>query len=80
MSAEYRERLKQIEFERERLALKEEQFKRLILKQQSENRGDEKRLMEKYQVQLQTREGGFTKRLEELEDKLDEVQRENSEL
>lgn len=73
MSKEYREKLKLIEFEREKLAIKEEQFKRLVLKSQNESKQDAKRMQEKYESMIQTRSRESERRLEELEDKLNRI-------
>jgi hypothetical protein len=68
-----------LKFERERIALKEEQFMRLIHKTESEAKAEVRKTQLKYESQLTTRQRDMERRIEDLEDKLSHSQDESEE-
>lgn len=80
LGREYRERLEQVKFERERIALKEEQFLRQIQKNETEKKQEAQRLNQKLTGQMHSRKREFEQKLEETEDKLYMLQDERDNL
>lgn len=94
LSREYREKLEAVKFDRERIALKEEQFLRQIQKVESQSRQDLKRHQEKFESQLHSRKRESDRKVDDLEEKMtriadecdsnkrmnERLQRENTEL
>ena len=70
MSREYREKIELLKFEREKLALKEEQFVRQVHKAESTQKSEVKRAQDKYDSMLHARQRDMLARVEDLEDKL----------
>lgn len=70
LGREYREKLEQVKFERERIALKEEQFLRQIQKHETEKKSDVLRVNQKLTSQMQSRKREYDQKLEDIEDKL----------
>ena len=70
LAREYREKLEAVKFERERIALKEEQFLKQIQKVESQAKQDVRRNMERFQSQMHTQKREADKKLEEIEDRL----------
>lgn len=74
LSREYKEKLELIKFEREKLALKEEQFVRQIHKAESAAKQDAAKQVHLFDSKLQSRQREFRKAIEDLEDKLTRAQ------
>ena len=55
LSREYRDKLEAVKFERERIALKEEQFLRQVQKTESQTKQEIRRQQEKYESQINNR-------------------------
>ena len=79
LSSEYKEKLEVIKFEREKLALKEEQFVRQVHKAESVQKQETAKQMQIYESKLQSRQRDMRKALEDLEDKLTAAQDEADE-
>ena len=79
LSSEYKEKLEVIKFEREKLALKEEQFVRQVHKAESVQKQEAAKQMQIYESKLQSRQRDMRKALEDLEDKLTAAQDEADE-
>ena len=62
-----------MKFERERIALKEEQFIRMVHKAEADQKSEVKRAQMRFESQLTTRGRDMERRIEELEDKLNSV-------
>jgi tellurite resistance protein len=69
--------LEQLKFERERLAMKEEQFLRQVHKLESQTKSESKRLQERYESMMHTRQRENERTLQELEEKLSRSQDES---
>ena len=59
-----------IKFERERIALKEEQFMRIVHKAETESKSEIRKCQVRYESQIVTRSRDTERRIEDLEDKL----------
>lgn len=70
LGREYREKLEQVKFERERIALKEEQFLRQIQKNETEKKQELQRLNQRYGGQMHSKKREFDQKLEDMEDRL----------
>ena len=70
LSREYREKLELLKFEREKIALKEEQFMRVIHKTESESKTEVRKIQLRYESQMTQRSRDLERRTEDLEDKL----------
>lgn len=70
LAREYREKLESVKFERERIALKEEQFLRQIQKAESQSKQDVKRHIDKHESQMHSRKRDFERKIEELEERV----------
>ena len=77
LGREYREKLEIVKFERERMALKEEQFLKQVHKAEAEAKSDVKRAQIRFSSQLTTKAREMERRIEDLEDKLNVCQDEN---
>jgi len=74
LAREYKEKLELLKFERERLALKEEQFIRQVHKAESTQKAEVKKTQVTYEQKLTSRQRDMEKRVEDLEDKLNSTQ------
>jgi len=79
LGREYREKLEILKFERERIALKEEQFMRIVHKAETDSKTEIRKSQLRYESQLTTRTRDMERRIEDLEDKLTNTQDENEE-
>ena len=70
LAREYRDKLESVKFERERIALKEEQFLRQVQKAESQSKEDIKRYLDKNESQAQSRKRDFEKKLEDMEERM----------
>jgi hypothetical protein len=59
-----------LKFERERIALKEEQFMRIVHKAETESKTEIRKTQVRYESQLLARTKDMERRIEDLEDKL----------
>jgi hypothetical protein len=80
LGREYREKLEILKFERERIALKEEQFLSQIHKIETESKQEVKRAQTRFESQLLTRTRDMERRIEDVEDKLNHSQDEGEEI
>ena len=76
LGRDYREKLEIVKFERERIALKEEQFIRLLHKAETEQKSEVKRAQMRFEQKLTTRAKDSERRMDELEVKLSGAQSE----
>lgn len=74
LGREYREKLEAVKFERERIALKEEQFLRQVQKNESQTKQEVKRTNDKLTSQMHARKREADKKFEDLEDRMYRVQ------
>ena len=70
LSREYKDKLELIKFEREKLALKEEQFVRQIHKAESTQKQETAKQAQIYESKMQTRQRDMNRAVEDLEDKM----------
>ena len=80
LGREYREKLEILKFERERIALKEEQFLSQIHKVETETKQEVKRAHTRFESQLLSRTRDMERRIEDLEDKLNHAYDEGEEV
>ena len=80
LSREYRDKLELIKFEREKLALKEEQFVRQIHKAESALKQETAKQSQVYESKMQTRQRDMNKAVEDLEDKMNNALDESEEM
>ena len=79
LSREYKEKLELVKFEREKLALKEEQFVRQVHKAEAVQKQEGAKQVQIYESKMQSRQRDMRKAIEELEDKLGSAQDEADE-
>ena len=79
LSREYKEKLEVIKFEREKLALKEEQFVRQVHKAENVSKQENAKQVQIYESKMQARQRDMRKAIEDLEDKLSSAQDESDE-
>ena len=79
LSREYKEKLEIVKFEREKLALKEEQFVRQVQKAESTQKQEVAKQSQIYESKMQSRQRDMRKAIEDLEDKLSQAQDESDE-
>lgn len=70
LSREYKEKLEIVKFEREKLALKEEQFVRQVHKAEAVLKQESAKQVQIYESKMQSRQRDMRKAIEDLEDKL----------
>ena len=70
LSREYKEKLEIVKFEREKLALKEEQFVRQVHKSEAVLKQESAKQVQIYESKMQSRQRDMRKAIEDLEDKL----------
>lgn len=70
MTREYKEKLEIVKFEREKLALKEEQFVRQVHKTEAGSKQESAKQIQIYESKMQSRQRDMRKAIEDLEDKL----------
>jgi hypothetical protein len=80
LGREYKEKLELLKFERERIALKEEQFMRIVHKAETEAKNETRKNAIRFENQLIGARRDADRRVEDLEDKLNQCQDENEEL
>ena len=80
LGREYKEKLELLKFERERIALKEEQFMRIVHKAETEAKNETRKNAVRFENQLIGARRDADRRVEDLEDKLNQCQDENEEL
>lgn len=74
LGREYREKLELLKFEREKLAMKEEQFLRTVHKQETSQKSELKRTQERFESMMHARLRESDRKYEEMEDRLSRVQ------
>lgn len=79
LSREYKEKLEVIKFEREKLALKEEQFVRQVHKAETVQKQENAKQVQIYESKMQSRQRDMRKAIEDLEDKLSSAQDDSDE-
>lgn len=79
LSREYKEKLEIVKFEREKLALKEEQFVRQVQKAETTQKQEVAKQSQIYESKMQSRQRDMRKAIEDLEDKLSQAQDESDE-
>ena len=79
LSREYKEKLEIVKFEREKLALKEEQFVRQVHKAEAVLKQESAKQVQIYESKMQSRQRDMRKAIEDLEDKLTAAQNEADE-
>ena len=79
LSREYKEKLEIVKFEREKLALKEEQFVRQVHKSEAVLKQESAKQVQIYESKMQSRQRDMRKAIEDLEDKLTAAQNEADE-
>ena len=70
LAREYRDKLEAVKFERERIALKEEQFLRQIQKSETNSKNDMRRHTERVEAQSQAKKREFDRKLDEYEERI----------
>jgi TolA-binding protein len=80
LAREYKEKLELLKFEREKLALKEEQFIRCVQKTEATQKAEIKKAAVTFEQKLQARSRDMERKVEDLEDKLNSTQDEAEEL
>ena len=79
LSREYKEKLEVVKFEREKLALKEEQFVRQVQKSETTQKQEVAKQTQIYESKMQSRQRDMRRAIEDLEDKLSAAQNEADE-
>lgn len=79
LSKEYKDKLEMVKFEREKLALKEEQFVRQIQKSESTQKQETAKLSAVFESKMVTRQRDMTRAMEDIEDKLQNALSESDE-
>ena len=79
LSREYKEKLEVVKFEREKLALKEEQFVRQVQKSETTQKQEVAKQTQIYESKMQSRQRDMRRAIEDLEDKLNAAQNEADE-
>ena len=74
LTKEYREKLEQVKFERERLALKEEQFVKQIRKTEADLKQQVAKVTATYESKLLSRQRDMNRKYEELEERFNSSQ------
>lgn len=70
LGREYKEKLELLKFERERIALKEEQFMRVVHKAETESKNEIRKNAIRHETSVATIRRETDRRVEDLEDKL----------